>query len=59
MATADGSWRRDDERHENVLVETAGVPALLQAHGVEARVSPSFGDERLPDGMVAITGRRI
>ena len=59
MAASDGSWRRDDERHENVLVETAGVPALLQAHGVEARVSPSFGDERLPDGMVAIIGRRI
>jgi SAM-dependent methyltransferase len=58
VATDNGSWRRDDERHENVLVDTAGVPALLRAHGVEARVSPSFGDGRLPDGMVAIIGRR-
>jgi SAM-dependent methyltransferase len=59
IAGDDGSWRRDDERHENVLVDTAGIPAVLRAHGVEAEVSPSFGHERLPDGMVAITGRRI
>ena len=58
VATADGSWRRDDERHENVLVDTTAVPAALAAHGIEARASPSFGDERLPDGLVAITGRR-
>jgi SAM-dependent methyltransferase len=59
VAAGDGSWRRDDERHENVLVDTTAVPALLAAHGVEARVAASFGDERLPDGMVAIIGRRI
>ena len=54
----DGTWRRDDERHENVLVETAAVPALLTEHGVEARVSESFGDEELPAGLVAIVGRK-
>jgi SAM-dependent methyltransferase len=54
----DGRWRRDDERHENVLVETAAVPTLLAEHGVEARVSESFGDEELPAGMVAIVGRK-
>ena len=59
LAAGDGSWRRDDERHENVLVDTAGVPAALAEHGVEARVSPSFGAERLPDGMVAVIGRRV
>jgi SAM-dependent methyltransferase len=58
VAAGDGSWRRDDERHENVLVDTSAVPAQLAAHGVEARVSASFGDERLPDGMVAIIGRK-
>ena len=58
VATGDGSWRREDERHDNVLVDTSAVPAALAVHGVEARVSSSFGDERLPDGMVAITGRR-
>jgi SAM-dependent methyltransferase len=54
----DGTWRRDDERHENVLVETAAVPALLADHGIEARVSGSFGDEELPAGLVAIVGRK-
>jgi hypothetical protein len=54
----DGSWRRDDERHENVLIDTARVPALLAEHGVDARVQPSFGDETLPDGLVAIVGTR-
>jgi SAM-dependent methyltransferase len=54
----DGTWRRDDERHENVLVDTTRVPALLAEHGVEARVAPSFGDEELPDGLVAIVGRK-
>lgn len=59
VAAGDGSWRRDDERHDNVLVDTTAVPAALAAFGVEARVTPSFGAEQLPDGMVAITGRRI
>ncbi len=58
VAAGDGSWRRDDEQHENVLVDTAGVPALLAAYEVEATVSAGFGDQRLPEGMVAVTGRR-
>ena len=55
----DRSWRRDDERHENVLLDTAEVPGSLAAHGVEATVAPSFGDERLPDGLVAVVGRKV
>jgi hypothetical protein len=54
----DGSWRRDDERHENVLVDTSRVPVLLGEHGVDAHVADSFGDEELPHGLVAIVGRR-
>jgi SAM-dependent methyltransferase len=54
----DGTWRRDDERHENVLIETAAVPELLARHGVEATVARSFGDERLPAGLVAVVGRK-
>ena len=54
----DGSWRRDDERHDNVLVDTARLPTLLAAHGVEASVVSSFGDETLPVGLVAVVGRR-
>lgn len=54
----DGSWRRGDERHENVLVDTARVPELLASAGVEASVRESFGDEELPAGLVAIVGCR-
>ena len=58
LRSEDDAWRRDDERHENVLVDTARVPGLLAEHGVEARVSESFGDEDLPDGLVAIVGHK-
>jgi SAM-dependent methyltransferase len=58
LRSEDGTWRRDDERHENVLVDTAAVPALLANHGVESEVRGSFGNERLPDGLVAIVGRK-
>ena len=54
----DGSWRRDDERHDNVLVDTARVPSLLGDHGVDATVRDSFGDETLPPGLKAIVGRK-
>jgi len=54
----DGSWRRDDERHDNVLIDTTRVPALLATHGVEARVSASFGAEELPTGLCALIGHR-
>jgi SAM-dependent methyltransferase len=54
----DGSWRRDDERHDNVLVDTAAIPALLARHGVEATVGDSFGGESLPAGLRTVVGRR-
>lgn len=57
----DGSWRRDDERHDNVLVNTSRIPELLADHGVEATVGTSFGDHdrhRLPPGLRTIIGRR-
>jgi len=54
----DGSWRRDDERHENVLLNTSRLPALLAEHGLDARVAASFGDEVLPEGLVAVIGQR-
>ena len=56
---ADGvTWRRDDERHDNVMVDTSKVPALLARHGVEATVGDSFGDEELPAGLKTIVGRK-
>jgi SAM-dependent methyltransferase len=56
---AGGTWRRDDERHDNVLVLTASVPRLLARHGVEAEVRDSFGTETLPQGLKAVVGRKL
>lgn len=54
----DGSWRRDDERHDNVLIDTALIPELLASHGVNAAVGGSFGDERLPTGLRTVIGHK-
>ena len=54
----DGSWRRDDERHDNVLVDTSRIPALFAEHGIEAVVGDSFGDETLPTGLRVVIGSR-
>jgi SAM-dependent methyltransferase len=58
VPNGDGSWRRDGERHENVLVDTAALPPLLREHGVEATVGSSFGAETLPPGLRTLIGRR-
>jgi SAM-dependent methyltransferase len=58
VRTPDGSWRRDDERHDNVLIDTARVPTLLRAHGLEVVVGTSFGGEELPVGLMTVTGHR-
>jgi SAM-dependent methyltransferase len=55
---ADGTWHRDDERHDNVLVPTAEVPGLLAGHGVTAEIRDSFGEETLPQGLKAVVGRK-
>jgi SAM-dependent methyltransferase len=52
----DGTWRRDDERHVNVMVDTSSIPALLAAHGIDAHVGTSFGTEELPSGLHTIIG---
>ena len=54
----DGSWRRDDEQHDNVLVDTDRLPALLASRGIEATVGTAFGTERLPTGLRVVTGSR-
>jgi SAM-dependent methyltransferase len=55
---ADGSWRRDDERHDNVLVDTSTIPDLLRQSGVDAVVGRSFGAEELPQGLRTVIGER-
>jgi SAM-dependent methyltransferase len=54
----DDTWRRDDERHDNVLIATSAVPELLGEHGVAATVGDSFGTEELPAGLRTIVGRK-
>jgi len=54
----EGTWRRDDERYENVLVDMARLPALLASLGVEATITKSFGAEELPRGLRVVIGRR-
>jgi hypothetical protein len=51
-------WRRDDERHDNVLIDVSAVPALLAGHGVTAQVRDAFGAEENPVGLKAIVGTK-
>lgn len=53
-----GWWRRDDERHDNVLIDVASVPALLAEHGVTAQVRDAFDAEDNPIGLKVIVGTR-
>ena len=54
----DGTWRRDDERHDNVLIDTSRLPGLLADHQVDVTVATSFGAETLPAGLSAVIGHR-
>jgi hypothetical protein len=58
VADGSGGWRRDHERHENVLVDTSRIPSLLSEHGVDAVAGPVFGEAGLPPGLVAVGGRK-
>ena len=53
-----GAWRRGGEHHENVLVDTSRIPALLAGHGVRVSVGTSFGAAELPAGLRSVTGRK-
>ncbi|MGP8205119.1 MAG: class I SAM-dependent DNA methyltransferase [Acidimicrobiales bacterium] len=58
VPNGDGTWRRDAEHHENVLVDTADIPPLLEKHGIDAEVRVSFGAETLPVGLRVVVGQR-
>ena len=58
VANRDGTWRRDGERHENVLIDTATVRSLLSELGVDAQIHSSFGSETHPPGLHVVLGRR-
>jgi SAM-dependent methyltransferase len=50
------SWRRSDELHDNVLIDTSVLPAFLASHGIRAEVRDAFGNEVLSTGLVAVVG---
>jgi SAM-dependent methyltransferase len=52
------SWRRDDEVHDNILIDTSTVPDRLAPHGVDAEVRRAFGDEENPIGLYAVVGTK-
>ena len=54
----DGTWRRDDETHDNVLIDTSLVPGLLAEYGVDATVGTAFGTETNPEGLACIVGHK-
>ncbi len=58
VRTVGGTWRRDHERHDNVLLDTATVPALLAPHGLHVGIGEAFGSEVLPVGLHTVIGRR-
>jgi hypothetical protein len=58
VRTDDGTWRRDDERHDNVLVDVRAMPGVVAREGVDAVVQRSFGSNDLPVGLYALVGRK-
>ena len=54
----DGTWRRDDERHDNVLLDVSVLPALLAPEGVDTVLQRSFGEHELPVGLFALIGSK-
>jgi SAM-dependent methyltransferase len=58
VKNGDGSWRRDDERHDNVMIDTERVPPLLKEHGVHAKVTSAFGAEPPTTGLRVVVGHR-
>ena len=55
----DGRYRRELERHDNVLIDVHGVvPPLLEAEGLEVEVRRSFGSETNMEGLLVIVAHR-
>jgi SAM-dependent methyltransferase len=55
----DGRYRREVERHDNVLVDVnAVVPPLLRAEGLDVEVRRSFGTETNMEGLLVVVARK-
>jgi SAM-dependent methyltransferase len=58
MRNDDGSWRRDDERHDNVLIDTSMVRPMLAEYGVDVEIGSTIGTYELPEGLRSVIGRK-
>ena len=55
----DGRYRREHERHDNVLIDVAAVvPPLLENEGLTVQVGTSFGAETTMEGLRVIKATR-
>ena len=54
---ADG-WRRSDEYHRNLTFDADDVLNVLRDNSVDAHRRAAFGDEKLPEWLVVLTGIR-
>jgi SAM-dependent methyltransferase len=51
-------WRRSDEYHRNLTFDADDALNVLRDNGIDARCRAAFGDEKLPEGLVVLTGVR-
>jgi SAM-dependent methyltransferase len=59
MREDDGRYRRELERHDNVLIDVPGVvPQLLEDEGLDVDVGLSFGTETNMDGLMVVVATR-
>ncbi len=58
VRTEESAWRRDEEVHRNVLLDTSAFPELLAGFGLDVRIGTAFGDEELPAGLMTLIGRK-
>ena len=58
VRTQDGTYRRDHERHDNVLVDTSGLPAKLAQLGLDVTIGKSFGTEEPLVGLHTVIGHK-
>jgi SAM-dependent methyltransferase len=52
------SWRRSDESHRNLTFDVDDALNVLRDNGMVAQCRAAFGDEKLPKGLVVLTGIR-
>jgi len=56
----DGCYRRREEYHRNIMVDTSTIPRLLAGHGVSSHVDITFDDpdNPMPRGLRTVVGHK-